>query len=87
VRVAIVNNSGKVLTGIYMSAPDKQDWGANELDKPLADREKVDFEWKRSDYKGSDAGCSFNVGAQYGDGAITVLDPIDLCKTPAINLK
>jgi hypothetical protein len=87
VRVGVVNNSGKVLKGIYMSAPSKQDWGSNELDGPVPDREKVDFEWKRSDYKGADAGCVFDIGAEYDDGAITVLDPIDVCKTPAINLK
>ena len=69
-----------------MSAPSKKEWGSNELAEPLADRGKADFEWKRSDYKGVDAGCSFDVGVIYGDGAITVLDPIDLCKTPVINL-
>ena len=87
VRVAVINNSGKSLTGVYMSAPSKKEWGQNELAEPLADREKADFEWKRSDYKGVDAGCVFDVGVEYGDGAITILDPIDLCKTPAINLK
>ena len=87
VRIAVVNNSGKVLKAIYMSAPSKQDWGDNELDAPLADREKADFEWKRSDYKGDDAGCVFDIGAEYADGTKTVLDPIDVCKTPAINLK
>ena len=86
VRVAVINNSGKTLTDVYMSAPSKKEWGQNELTEPLADRGKADFEWKRSDYKGVDAGCSFDVGVIYGDGAITVLDPIDLCKTPVINL-
>ena len=87
VRVAVINNSGKTLTAVYMSAPSKLEWGQNELAEPLADREKADFEWKRSDYKGADAGCTFVVGVMYGDGAITILDPIDICKTPAINLK
>ena len=86
VRVAVINNSGKTLTDVYMSAPSKKEWGSNELAEPLADRGKADFEWKRSDYKGVDAGCLFDVGVIYGDGAITVLDPIDLCKTPVINL-
>ena len=86
VRVAVINNSGKTLTDVYMSAPTKKEWGSNELAEPLADRGKADFEWKRSDYKGVDAGCLFDVGVIYGDGAITVLDPIDLCKTPVINL-
>lgn len=87
VRVAVINNSGKTLTAVYMSAPSKKEWGPNELSQPIADREKADFEWKRSDFKGVDAGCVFDVGVEYGDGAITILDPIDLCKTPAINLK
>jgi hypothetical protein len=87
VRVAVVNNSGKVLKAIYMSAPKKEDWGDNELDEPIADREKADFEWKRSDYKGDDAGCIFDIRAEYSDGKVAELDPIDVCKTPAINLK
>jgi hypothetical protein len=87
VRIAVVNNSGKVLKSIYMSAPKKEDWGDNELDVPLKDREKADFEWKRSDYKGDDAGCIFDIRAEYDDGTFAELDPIDVCKTPAINLK
>lgn len=87
VRIAVVNNSGKVLKSIYMSAPKKKDWGDNELDVPLKDREKADFEWKRSDYKGDDAGCIFDIRAEYSDGKVAELDPIDVCKTPAINLK
>lgn len=86
VRVAVVNNSGKVLKAIYMSPPKKQDWGENELDAPLADREKADFEWKRSQYKGDDAGCLFDIRAEYSDGKSAELDPVDVCKTPAINL-
>ena len=86
-RIAVINNSGKVLKAIYMSAPKKEDWGENELDTPLQDREKADFEWKRSSYKGDDAGCVFDIKAEYSDGKIAELDPIDVCKTPAINLK
>ena len=87
VRISVVNNSGKVLKAIYMSAPKKADWGENELDDPIKDREKADFEWKRSDYKGDDAGCIFDIRAEYDDGKFAELDPIDVCKTPAINLK
>ena len=87
IRVSVVNNSGKVLKAIYMSAPQKADWGDNELDVPIKDREKADFEWKRSDYKGDDAGCIFDIRAEYDDGKFAELDPIDVCKTPAINLK
>ncbi|WP_434687084.1 hypothetical protein [Pseudanabaena minima] len=87
VRVAVINNSGKVLKAIYMSAPKKEDWGENELDEPIPDREKADFEWKRSEYKGDEAGCIFDIRAEYNDGKVAELDPIDVCKTPAINLK
>jgi hypothetical protein len=87
VRIAVVNNSGKVLKAIYMSAPQKEDWGENELDAPLKDREKADFEWNRSSYTGDDAGCIFDIKAEYADGKVAELDPIDVCKTPAINLK
>jgi len=82
-----VNNSGKTLKSVYMSAPKKEEWGQNELTSPIKDREKADFEWKRSDYKGDDAGCIFDIRAEYDDGTFAELDPIDVCKTPAINLK
>ena len=87
IRVAVVNNSGKVLNAVYMAAPSTKDWGANELNAPVPDREKNDFEWKRSDYKGADAGCIFDVRAEYSDGKFTELFGLDLCTTPAINLK
>jgi len=87
VRISVVNNSGKVLKAIYMAAPSNHEWGQNELDAPIPDREKADFEWKRSDFKGADAGCVFEVRAEYSDGKAAELDPIDVCKTPSINLK
>jgi hypothetical protein len=87
VRIAVVNNSGKTLKAIYMAAPSKEDWGGNELEAPIPDRGKADFEWKRSDFKGADAGCVFEVRAEYDDGKSAELEPIDVCKTPAINLK
>jgi len=87
IRIAVVNNSGKTLKSVYMSAPKKEEWGQNELTSPIKDREKADFEWKRSDYKGDDAGCIFDIRAEYDDGTFAELDPIDVCKTPAINLK
>jgi len=87
IRIAVVNNSGKTLKSVFMSAPKKEEWGQNELTSPIKDREKADFEWKRSDYKGDDAGCIFDIRAEYDDGTFAELDPIDVCKTPAINLK
>ncbi len=90
IRIAVVNNSGKTLKSVFMSAPKKEEWGQNELNEltsPIKDREKADFEWKRSDYKGDDAGCIFDIRAEYDDGTFAELDPIDVCKTPAINLK
>jgi len=86
IRVSVINNSGKVLTAIYISPPNKKEWGRNELDASIPDREKSDFEWKRADYKGSEAGCLFEVRTEYADGKNTELDAIDLCKTPTINL-
>ncbi|WP_156341388.1 hypothetical protein [Pseudanabaena sp. 'Roaring Creek'] len=87
VRVSVVNNSGKVLKAIYMSPPTNIHWGQNELEAAIPDREKADFEWKRSDYKGAEAGCLFEVRAEYADGKSTDLEEINLCKTPTINLK
>jgi hypothetical protein len=87
VKISVVNNSGKTMTAVYMSPPDKDTWGENELDGPIADREKADFEWNRADYGGSDAGCVFDVRAEYSDGKSTDLDAVDLCKESAINFR
>jgi hypothetical protein len=85
VKVSVVNNSGKTMTAVYMSPPDKNTWGENELDDPIADREKSDFEWNQADYGGSDAGCIFDVRAEYSDGKYTELDAVDVCKETALN--
>lgn len=86
VRVSVINNSGKTLNAVYLSPPTKKIWGQNEITEPLPDRGKADFEWKRSDYKGVEAGCLFEVRVEYADGKDTELDAMDICKTPAINL-
>lgn len=85
VKVSVVNNSGKTMTAVYMSPPDKDTWGQNELDGPIGDRQKADFEWNQADYGGSDAGCIFDVRAEYSDGKYTELDAVDLCKETALN--
>jgi hypothetical protein len=85
VKVSVVNNSGKTMTAVYMSPPDQNTWGENELDAPIADREKADFEWNQADYGGSDAGCIFDVRAEYSDGKYTELDAVDVCKETALN--
>ncbi|MEG4071080.1 hypothetical protein QUA30_01020 [Microcoleus sp. Pol14C2] len=85
VKISVVNNSGKTMTAVYMSPPDKDTWGENELEAPIADREKADFEWNQADYGGSDAGCIFDVRAEYSDGKSTDLDAVDLCKETALN--
>ena len=85
VKVSVINNSGKRMTAVYISPRDKDTWGENELDAPIADREKADFEWHQADYGGSDAGCVFDVRAEYFDGKSTDLDAVDLCKETAIN--
>lgn len=86
VRVSVINNSGKTLNAVYLSPPTKKSWGPNEITEPLPDRGKADFEWKRSDYQGVEAGCLFEVRVEYADGKDTELDAMDICKTPAINL-
>ncbi|MEG4807667.1 hypothetical protein QUA82_08855 [Microcoleus sp. F8-D3] len=85
IKVSVINNSGKTMTAVYMSPPDKDTWGENELDAPIADREKADFEWNRADYGGSDAGCIFDVRAEYSDGKSTDLEAVDLCQETALN--
>jgi len=87
VRVSVINNSGKTMTAVYMSPPDQETWGKNELEAPIDDREKADFEWNRADYGGSDAGCVFDVRAEYSDGKATDLDAVDLCKETALNFR
>ena len=85
VKISVINNSGKTMTAVYMSPPDKDTWGENELEAPIADRQKADFEWNQADYGGSDAGCIFDVRAEYSDGKSTDLDAVDLCKETALN--
>ena len=85
VRVSVINNSGKTMTAVYMSAPSRDTWGQNELDAPIADREKADFEWNQGDYEGVDAGCIFDVRAEYSDGKSTDLPAVNLCKEAALN--
>ncbi|MEG4839425.1 hypothetical protein [Microcoleus sp. B9-D4] len=85
VKVSVVNNSGKTMTAVYMSPPDKDTWGENELEAPIADRGKADFKWDQADYGGSDAGCIFDVRAEYSDGKSTDLGAVDLCKENALN--
>ncbi|MEG3919045.1 hypothetical protein QUA07_07840 [Microcoleus sp. T3_A4] len=85
VKISVVNNSGQTMTAVYMSPPDKETWGENELEAPIPDREKADFEWNQADYGGSDAGCIFDVRAEYSDGKSTDLEAVDLCKETALN--
>jgi hypothetical protein len=85
IKISVVNNSGKTMTAVYMSPPDKDTWGQNELNDPIADRQKADFEWNQADYGGSDAGCIFDVRAEYSDGKSTDLDAVNVCKETALN--
>ncbi|MBW4496227.1 MAG: hypothetical protein KME26_24760 [Oscillatoria princeps RMCB-10] len=86
IKISVINNSGKNMTGLYMSPPEKQTWGPNELEgTPASDREKVDFEWNPADYAGSEAGCVFDVRAEYEDGTSTDLSAVDVCKETALN--
>ncbi len=87
VKISVVNNSGQTMTAVYMSPPDKNTWGKNELLAPIGDREKADFEWDRADYGGSEGGCVFDVRAEYSDGRSTDLDAVDLCKESALNFR
>ncbi|TAG95166.1 MAG: hypothetical protein EAZ09_08795 [Oscillatoriales cyanobacterium] len=87
VKLSVVNNSGKTMTAVYMSPPDKNTWGKNELKAPIGDREKADFEWDRADYGGSEGGCVFDVRAEYSDGRSTDLDAVDLCQESALNFR
>ncbi len=87
VKVSVVNNSGQTMKAVYMSPPDKDTWGKNELKFPIGDREKADFEWNRADYGGSEAGCVFDVRAEYSDGKYTELDAVDLCEETALNFR
>ncbi len=86
IKISVINNSGKNMTGLYMSPPEKEDWGPNELEgTPVPDREKVEFEWDPADYPGSESGCIFDVRAEYEDGKSTDLYGIDVCKETALN--
>jgi hypothetical protein len=87
-RISVINNSSKVLVGLYFSPPDKKDWGPNEIaGQKIPNREKVDFDWNQADYKGTEAGCIFDVRSEYADATTTELDALDLCKESSINFK
>ncbi|MEG4055287.1 MULTISPECIES: hypothetical protein [unclassified Microcoleus] len=85
VTISVINNSGKTMTAVYMSPPDQDTWGKNELNAPIADREKAEFQWDQADYVDSDAGCVFDVRAEYADGRSTDLAAVDVCKETALN--
>ncbi|MBD1830376.1 MULTISPECIES: hypothetical protein [Microcoleus] len=87
IKISVINNSGKTMTAIYIGPPDTNDWGKNELPSPIADRETQNFSWDQADYGGSEAGCIFDVSAEYSDGKSTELYGVDLCKTPTLNFK
>lgn len=85
ITISVINNSGKTMTAVYISPPDQEDWGDNELPEAIADREKQDFEWEQADYGGSNAGCIFDVRAEYEDGKSTDLSDVDLCTEASLN--
>ncbi|HAN75838.1 MAG TPA: hypothetical protein DCQ51_03395 [Planktothrix sp. UBA8407] len=87
ITISVINNSGKKMTAVYISPPDQEDWGDNELPEAIADREKQDFEWEQADYGGSNAGCIFDVRAEYEDGKSTDLSDVDLCSEASLNFK
>jgi hypothetical protein len=87
ITISVINNSGKAMTAVYISPPDQNHWGNNEISEAIADRDKQDFEWDQADYGGSDAGCIFDVRAEYEDGKSTDLSAVDLCKEASLNFK
>lgn len=87
ITISVINNSGKAMTAVYISAPDQEDWGDNELPEAIGDRDKQDFQWDQADYGGSDAGCIFDVRAEYEDGKSTDLSDVDLCNESSLNFR
>ncbi|MGL4502330.1 MAG: hypothetical protein ACRC78_17450 [Planktothrix sp.] len=87
ITISVINNSGKAMTAVYMSPPDRDDWGDNELPEAIGDRSKQDFEWDQADYGGSDAGCVFDVRAEYKDGTSTDLSSVNLCNEASLNFR
>lgn len=85
INISVINNSGKEMTAIYISAPDQDDWGENELDEAIPNEDPVNFIWDQSDYGGSDAGCIFDVRAEYSDGKSTDLLGMNLCAEKSLN--
>ena len=87
ITISVINNSGKLMTGVYISAPDQEEWGDNSISEAIGDRDKLDFQWDQADYGGSDAGCIFDVRAEYEDGTSTDLMDVDLCNEASLNFK
>ncbi len=69
VKISVINNSGKTMTVLY-SGTSQQDWGENLLHGPLADRGTVYFDWdtELTTRVSIEAGCVFDVRAEYSDG-------------------
>ena len=85
VKISVINNSGKTMIGLY-SGTSQQDWGENLLHGPLADRGTFYFDWHTEDYEGTiEAGCVFDVRAEYSDGKSSDLFGVNFCKRTSIN--
>lgn len=80
--ISVINNSGKEMTGIYISYPDENEWGDNLITDSVEDRGKTDFAWDPGDYKDA---CVFDVRAEYEDGKSTDLYDINLCNESSLN--
>lgn len=84
-KISVVNNSGKIMTGVYFSPPKDNDWGENMLQGSIDDRGKQDFGWDPVNYGGPEDDCVFDVRAEYDDGTVSNLWAMDLCAEASLN--
>lgn len=84
-KISVINNSGKIMTGVYFSPPKDDNWGENMLQESIDDRGKEDFQWEPVNYGGPEDDCVFDVRAEYDDGTVSNLWAMDLCAEASLN--
>jgi hypothetical protein len=82
---SFVNNSGWVLSGLYVDASSSQTWGENILSRPLG----VEFVGDFVDVTFSGYGdiCVFDIAAEFTDGSWWYNTQFNLCSIVEVTLE
>jgi len=80
---SFVNNSGWVLSGLYVDASSSQTWGENILSQSLTTLgDTVDIT-----FSGYGETCVFDIAAEFTDGSWWYNTKFDLCTVVAVTLE